>query len=727
MITAFEVGAVLRLIDEASPALAGLSRKFEAFDLLLGKINAKFDALQKLLREPLPAVSGAGVLTNLDAAIQVSLDRVAALKTALAEVGGESKLLSLPAPSGGGPGGGGRVPTGTPGTKGEGIKPYAAFGAGGKPALGASMGSMWAWALPAIGIWDSVKQAAGMEDVMAKWFQIQQTPTGHRGRLGNSGQWGPGGMVADPRYIAAKRMLQEVSITTGGDLPDLEKDFYGISLLLQAPLVDKAGQSHQMTIGNQMGVMKKLLLISEREALHKNTSAEAAGKATLEILHQADIFGDDPKVMDAALSAIAYASVMSPRTLPQLQTQLGYAQPFLKATQGAGLEDMMSMVVAMSQVGINQKGGTWIKNLFDRSLPTGGKTKHDRAVTRELNLLGLASGDEENPTANWMVNGKPDYDLALRLIQTKLKSASPQERKKMLEVLGSTGASGAALLSPETMIARLESTREGMHRFNEDQGKVFGQILEDSPLRKFKSEMNRVNAELMDVGETTLPFFVQSLHYFNEGMKSIKDILTGNTSLSPELKDKIENAPWWMGGRKESAQIGQAIEGAASGIWNWLTSPLANQVPKSPFMSQGAVTYPGVGVIPQAYHPSPFTNIGESLGGAGSSGSGGPVDIIYAGTLHALKDWTVWGGGSAGGGEDHVGGGAGGTAFGGLRRGHGGHGGAMDIVHGGGPSGSTARLTGVSNAEREAKIKAYAISIGKDPNFAWNVALNEGG
>ncbi|SDR52637.1 hypothetical protein SAMN05519103_04552 [Rhizobiales bacterium GAS113] len=119
---------------------------------------------------------------------------------------------------------------------------------------------------------------------------------------------------------------------------------------------------------------------------------------------------------------------------------------------------------------------------------------------------------------------------------------------------------------------------------------------------------------------------------------------------------------------------------------------------------------------PGATEKSGMFNV-PGIGWTDEQGNNSIRDGVYA----ALKDYfgadNAGGGGSSGGGG-FGGGGAGGHHWSGsIRYGH---------MRGPGATGTTAAITGASNAVRESFIKNWAIAHGKDPNEAWAVALSEG-
>jgi hypothetical protein len=125
MISSFEVGAILRVVDEASPALTRIAGSFERLNGIIKQVKDSLGTLRispetaasikglndQLLTIGTSADKGAagavGAFADMDKAIAVTQDRVAALKAEMSTVGSGRVGVFARGTHGGGVGGGG--------------------------------------------------------------------------------------------------------------------------------------------------------------------------------------------------------------------------------------------------------------------------------------------------------------------------------------------------------------------------------------------------------------------------------------------------------------------------------------------------------------------------------------------------------------------------------------------------------------------------------------------
>jgi len=144
MISNFEVGAILRVVDEASPALLRISGSFERFSAIIKQFNDQLLTIGASAGKG--AVGAATAFGDIDKAILATQERVAALKAEMASVGGPRGVFAR-------------------GTNGAG------GGSGGPPkALGGGSGGFWE-AIGGVAVLDAVKNvlsAGGDLDLQKK-------------------------------------------------------------------------------------------------------------------------------------------------------------------------------------------------------------------------------------------------------------------------------------------------------------------------------------------------------------------------------------------------------------------------------------------------------------------------------------------------------------------------------------------------------------------------------
>jgi hypothetical protein len=105
MISSFEVGAILRVVDEASPALLRISGSFERFSAIIKQFNEQMAGLRGSADKGATGVAAA--FGDMDKAILATQERVAALKAEMASVGtGRGGVFARGTHGGGGGSGG---------------------------------------------------------------------------------------------------------------------------------------------------------------------------------------------------------------------------------------------------------------------------------------------------------------------------------------------------------------------------------------------------------------------------------------------------------------------------------------------------------------------------------------------------------------------------------------------------------------------------------------------
>ena len=380
MIAGFEVGAVFKIINEASPALAKILKQVR-------ELNPAIDKARENL-----ATLGTGI-GNIK--LGAATDETAALATAWGDVAKNARAAqaaigrasatavrsgSAAAAAAGGGGGGGRGGgrrrlggwLGGGGGQGTHVNaPNVPLAGGSHVRLGGGA-PMAAAAMLGYGAYE----AAQYDDAVV--FMAQHA-----------------GVDLKDNRAKFRKMLEDATTSTGFGEND-------VSLAAQQELRmfgDTGGS-------NGVNVLPKMLRYAATEARLKRTSLEKSMSSLTGLAHMVQAYGEDD--VDRLAPSFSALSVRSPMTLAQQERAFGYAVPILHSSMGIDPMQTMAASVALARAGItNTKAGTWVRQMMTNAMPGTNMMskmlfkKHQGALAE----LGLVD-DHGNPT--WFTNGKPD-------------------------------------------------------------------------------------------------------------------------------------------------------------------------------------------------------------------------------------------------------------------------------------------------------------------------------
>ena len=109
----------------------------------------------------------------------------------------------------------------------------------------------------------------------------------------------------------------------------------------------------------RMSIIDSLLPYAEQEALQKHTGLKEAAEAFVGISHMTGTY--DPEKLPGLFSKFAFASTLTPATLPQFQNALSYSMPSLVGGMGMDPDSIMPSTAMNQAAGVKStEAGTWI-------------------------------------------------------------------------------------------------------------------------------------------------------------------------------------------------------------------------------------------------------------------------------------------------------------------------------------------------------------------------------
>jgi hypothetical protein len=462
MISSFEVGAVFKIINEASPQLTKILAQVrelqkvvdqakvsissigsnpalaatigETRDLALAwreVAKAATTANRSIAAASKRALAGPGVAGLAEArSLADTWERIAAASAAAtgstrqlsSATGGALRRATAGAAGGGagagggGQGGGGRHRPGWLGGPGG-----AHIGGPGIPIAGGSHIRAGGVGMAALGLLGyGVEKAMQYDDAVVLMAQHS-------------------GLDLATNRANLRKMLTDAAVQTGFGEHD-------ISLAAQQELRmfgDTGGS-------NGVNVLPKMLRYAATEARLKGTSLEESMSSLTGLSHMLQAYGEDD--VDRLAPAFSALSVRSPMTLAQQEKAFGYAVPVLRAGMDLDPFQTMAASTALARAGITStKAGTWIREMMKGAMPGTSLMskmlfkKHETA----LEELGLV---DENHKPTWFTGGKPDEMNFLAKVAENLPKIDVTRRSAILQALAGTQGAGALAVLAEPAV-----------------------------------------------------------------------------------------------------------------------------------------------------------------------------------------------------------------------------------------------------------------------------------
>lgn len=557
MITSFEVGAVFRIINEASPALRTILKQVRELSAAVDKAKANIASIGKMpslaaatgetkalaveWREVQKAAASAnrsiGAATRRQLAgpgasgvaeaqqLATAWERVALASASATgnarQIASAARRGSAGGGGGSGGGGGGRARLGNRVGIGGGSNVH--FAGPGMPIPGGGHARFSGGAAAAAGLAGyGAYEAAQMEDAV---FQLIY----HSGQEQNAGN-----------RAKFRKILQDSMVESGYGLHDISES------------AKQEIRMFQGTKGGGIDVLPEMLRAATIESRLKGESPEESMKALIGLAHMTKQY--DPEAIKKLAPAFAFLSTANPSSLNSIERAAGYAVPILQSSLGVDPLQSLLLGTALTRAGATStKSGTWLREMALRAMPgtaifeSEKKAEHHDELLKRLGLL------DKNDKPTWFTDGKPDIFKMLETAGTNLDKIPLTERAGVeRKLFGAQGSGGLALLSDPAVREQVQTLRKEMDspEFKNRYAGFVEQYEKGSTVQQARTAMQEFNVTMMDLGAHVLPPVNQALRDFKGVLEGLKSILPAPAK--PEGADK-----WKVGTR--------AIEGAAAG------------------------------------------------------------------------------------------------------------------------------------------------------------------
>lgn len=522
MIVSYEVGAVYRLVDEATPALRALTERFEVLDRIVTKVKAglaelseaRFAGLSRSMATLDRSMAKVGtsaermgtlVGTSMEAAtvrLVAATEQAQAFATAMSEAAGAARAVRV---AGGGPvvggGGGGRgTPHGPrqPGFHLSGVS--TRFPGGHANFRGGSNVGLAAAGMLAYGVYEE----AEIEDIVARALMTGQVAIGPN-------------MTQMEAFKSLRDIIQRGASQGGFDPKEV-----GHSILTTER------QFGGLTFEKRMEVLKTLLPAAMTEARMKDAKLPEAFEALVGLAHMTGTFEADK--LPAVVKGFTYASTITPVPIKQFERALSYSMPMLHAGLNMDPNAIMFLTAMTQTAGVtNSKSGTWLRSFFERLMPQEGalhvRSKGARAHNESLRDMGLLDAGNK-PT--WQIKGpggEVDWmasviDLAQRLQGALAKMPDNARLGRLQRAFGERGGGFGALMNLPQFVDQLPLIASKMKSFQGGDD-FLSELQRVSPAQQARAAMTDLKNVLMNLGSVVLPPLTSILQSVDASLKVI--------------------------------------------------------------------------------------------------------------------------------------------------------------------------------------------------------------
>lgn len=547
MITSFEVGAVFRIINRASPTLTAILRQVRVLNEAIDKARLNLAELSSgtLVTAGLSkAVSDTRALAvewaNVAKNAAMAQRAIGVASTATLRAGAAAAVP--PAAAGlGGRGGGGRHRPGWLGGHGHITGPYVPVPGGAH--VGFTGGAAAAAGLLGYGAY----QAAEMQDAV---FQLIY----HAGLEQNA-----------TNRARFRKILQDAMAESGYGLKDI------------AESAKQEIRMFQGTPGGGLEVLPEMLRAATIESRLKGSSPEESMTALIGLAHMTKQYS--PEAIKKLAPAFAFLSTANPGSLQSIERAAGYAVPLLQS--GLEVDPMQTLLLgtAMTRAGATStKSGTWLREMALRAMPgtslmTKIMFKKHEAALKEVGLVDA----KDQPT--WFTDGKPDLLKMLDIAGANAPNI-PIERRAALEraLFGAHGGGGFALLADPAVRQQVLALRKEMDspEFKNRYGGFVQAYQEGSTVQQARTAVQEFNIVMMDLGQHTLPAVTGVLKDFRAGLEGLRSLIpgagatkgvaVGTRALEGVIAGAAGGGLIGAFGGPVGATVGAAVGGVAGGV-----------------------------------------------------------------------------------------------------------------------------------------------------------------
>lgn len=533
MIEAGEVGAVLTVVDQATPVLDRIAAQFNALQGIIDKVkvsmaaiklppgvsaqidkmSAAIDAASISAGKLDTAMNDVGTAANagasaavagfarIDTAVSATQSKLAQLQAQLRQTSGPSAAAAAANITG--IGGGAGAPHGVR-ARGTGLHmtaPAAYLPGGVHARMGGGIHGLGGIGLGIAGaVGYGIYEEGEIEDIASRMVLTGQIKT-------------PEGLTQSAVFKQIRDAIQSVS-TTGGISPqEAGKGFLTVERMFGG-----------LPLAQRVELAKTIAPFAVGEAKLKETEFPEAFQAMVGLAHQTGTY--DPKQLPELMREFGYASLITPAPIPTFERALSYSQPILHSALDMDPGTIMFLTAMMQTAGIsNTKSGTWLRTFFQRSEPSLGDSKSDIIHNAALHEMGLL---DKNNQITWQVKdattGKVDWQSSIIKMSEELNkflsTHDPATRVQDLkDAFGERGGGFAALMNLPQFIDQFPKLLDKMKAF-QGGGDVLDYLSKNSPVMQANLAWSQLQNILMDIGSVALPGAIK-------GLSALRDLLRG--------------------------------------------------------------------------------------------------------------------------------------------------------------------------------------------------------
>jgi hypothetical protein len=526
MISSLEVGAVFRIVDEASPVLQSLATQFKELQGLIDETRKSLSGLGTrslgTLGEKLAVINKemTGIADKSAAASDAMSigfkglnEQIAGASAGMANLGREMKAIAAEsrALSLGGGGGGALPPSIRRGTGGHGPgSPHIAnvnglpLG-GGWHVRGGSLPAMAAASAIAYGVYEE----AEIEDIVARAMRTGQLDV-------------DAGMTRTDAFNSMRDVVQSVAAKTGFSPKEVGE-----------AILTTERQFGGLSFKDRLGLEETLIPYAAAEARMKEASLSESFEAMVGLAHMTGTY--DPKQLPELMREFSYASMITPVGLQQFRSAISYSLPMLHAGLDMDPAAVMFLTAMTQTAGVtNTKSGTWLRSFFENAEPKQGDSK--RVHDHNLALFHMGLLDAGNHVT-WQVKnaqGKTDWDASIvrmsELINKFTSSTDPATRLATIQqAFGERGGGEAALMNLSQFIEQFPTLQAKMKAFRGGDD-VLSSLMAGSPVQQARVAWADAQNVMMDIGQGVLPTLTGALSAFDAVLKGMKATLGENVA-----------------------------------------------------------------------------------------------------------------------------------------------------------------------------------------------------
>ncbi|MDI1347390.1 MAG: hypothetical protein PSV22_25370 [Pseudolabrys sp.] len=532
MITSFEVGAVFKIVNEASPGIRAILTDIRALNKAITNTEKNMSRLTGVMNKGLgPALGETRALARawegvaLSAGLaQAAIASASRSNAAMKAIGGGGRQ-NIIGRSGGIPGGGGGGGARGGGRGGSGFHVssiaspipggHAYFRGGGNMAL-AGAGAV------AYGIYE---EAVLQDQIFLMEF--------HAGMEKNA---------KNDKYF--RDLIQKTASQTGFGYKEIAEAATDEIRLLK-------GAGGKASGG--LDILPEMLKGAAIETrLKPGTTLKTAMESLIQSAHMAQEYGvTEIKEM---MPLLAFLSTTNPATLPQMVRAASYATPTLHSGLNVDPSEVLMMTTAIARAGAtNTKSGTWVRAGIERLLPPDARLMSDKNYEQRMvamRALGLAGADGKSTILG--ADGNMDLGKAFSFVRAKSAGMPIEERNNMMKkVFGEQGQRGMSLLMSDKVGEQTSELWREFPQFKGGYNTFMGEYSKNSPIQKTRETVQDLTGVLSDIGSVALPPVTQALRDFAAMLQTIKGVIPGGS-------DKAKENVWARVGAK-------ALEGAIAG------------------------------------------------------------------------------------------------------------------------------------------------------------------